>query len=408
MASLYRKPIIIRDPKTGQKVKAQAKKWWGRYRDGDGIERRVPLATDKTTAQAMLLNLVKKAERKAAGLADPFEDHRKRPLKEHFKEFIACLKNRGCCTEYMNSTEQRAEAILTECKFNRLDDIQASRVQIFLADLRASGRSISSSNHYLRAIKMFTRWMVRDRRSPEDRLVHLSRMNADTDRRHVRRPLTMEEFGKLLQAAQNGPSIQNISGPDRVVLYILGAYTGYRRNEIGSVTMRSFDFESDPPTLTVEAGHSKHRRRDVLPLRTDFAEQIQTWLSGKKGLTPDQPLFEVTDKRTSEMMQKDLKRAGIPYVDDRGHYADFHSLRKTFITNLSRAGVSPKTAQLLARHSDINLTMNTYTMLGVCDQAMAVESLPAIPEVSSTATPFNENTTITLPRSRPGRQDTTA
>lgn len=40
-------------------------------------------------------------------------------------------------------------------------------------------------------------------------------------------------------------------------------------------------------------------------------------------------------------------------------------MRKTFITNLTRTGAAPKTAQLLARHSDINLTMNTYTMLGV-------------------------------------------
>ena len=31
----------------------------------------------------------------------------------------------------------------------------------------------------------------------------------------------------------------------------------------------------------------------------------------------------------------------------------FHSLRHTFITNLSRANVSPKVAQQLARHSDI-------------------------------------------------------
>jgi hypothetical protein len=38
-----------------------------------------------------------------------------------------------------------------------------------------------------------------------------------------------------------------------------------------------------------------------------------------------------------------------------------------------------ETAQLLARHSDINLAMNTYTMLGVLDQASAVESLPPIP-----------------------------
>ena len=38
-----------------------------------------------------------------------------------------------------------------------------------------------------------------------------------------------------------------------------------------------------------------------------------------------------------------------------------------------------KTAQLLARHCDINLTMNTYTMLGVMDTAAAVETLPAVP-----------------------------
>jgi hypothetical protein len=55
-------------------------------------------------------------------------------------------------------------------------------------------------------------------------------------------------------------------------------------------------------------------------------------------------------------------------------------LRKTFITNLTRRGAAPKTAQILARYSDINLTMNTYTMLGVLDQVAAVEALPAVPE----------------------------
>ncbi len=46
MASLYKKPIVIRDPKTGEKVKAKSKKWWGRFTDYLGREKRVPLATD--------------------------------------------------------------------------------------------------------------------------------------------------------------------------------------------------------------------------------------------------------------------------------------------------------------------------------------------------------------------------
>jgi hypothetical protein len=142
-------------------------------------------------------------------------------------------------------------------------------------------------------------------------------------------------------------------------------------------------------------------------LRADCAAQVKDWIDSKTWRHPDVPLFNIVDEHTAEMIRKDLKRAGIPYVDERGHYADFHSLRKTFITNLSRAGVSPKTAQLLARHSYINLTMNTYTMLGVCDQAMAVELLPAIPEVSA-ANPPDEHATIALTRSRPGRRDTAA
>ena len=90
------------------------------------------------------------------------------------------------------------------------------------------------------------------------------------------------------------------------------------------------------------------------------------------------PLFDITGKRTAEMIRKDLERVGIPYVDQNGHYADFHALRKTFISNLSKAGVLPKTAQVLARHSDINLTMNTYTTLGLHDQVAGVEALPPI------------------------------
>jgi len=213
----------------------------------------------------------------------------------------------------------------------------------------------------------------------------------------------VEEFTRLLKAAKAGPTLQHLPGPDRAMLYIIASYTGFRRNEIGSVTARSFDFELDPPTLTVQAGYSKHRRTDVIPLRQDFAARIRQWI-GQKGITdPKAPLLRVAGKRTAEMIRKDLESARVKwideakddrtrqerekssflcYVDDQGRYADFHALRATFITNLSRAGVSPKTAQTLARHSDINLTMNTYTQMGVLDQATAVEALPPVPSTA--------------------------
>jgi integrase len=400
MASLYKKPISVTDPKTGKKRKGKSKKWWGRYRDENGIERRVPLASDKTAAQAMLNELVLKKERKAAGFDDPFENHRNRPLSEHLKDFKNHLTTKGSTDDYIKSTNQRIKSLIEACKFELISQISPGRVQEFLADLRQAGKSIASSNHYLRAIKMFTRWLVRDCRTKDDRVAHLSRMNVELDRRRIRRPLSMEEFSALLDATEKGPSIQHVSGPERTIIYIVGAYTGYRRNEIGSVTQRSFDFVSNPPTLTVQAGYSKHRRTDILPLRRDFADRIKAWIASKSDLSRDQPLFSITDKRTAEMIRKDLDAARakwvqeavssedlkqresspfLSYMDEHGRCIDFHALRMTFITNLTRSGVAPKTAQMLARHSDINLTMNTYTSLGVMDQASAVETLPPIP-----------------------------
>jgi hypothetical protein len=133
----------------------------------------------------------------------------------------------------------------------------------------------------------------------------------------------------------------------------------------------------------------------VLPLRKDFAERIRKWLADKPDAQADEPLIRISDKRTAEMIRKDLAAARakwlseaqgdakrkrrsessfLAYCDDRGHVVDFHALRKTFITNLTRSGAAPKTTQMLSRHSDINLTMNTYTTLGVMDQVAAVEA----------------------------------
>jgi site-specific recombinase XerD len=50
-------------------------------------------------------------------------------------------------------------------------------------------------------------------------------------------------------------------------------------------------------------------------------------------------------------------------------------LRHTFITQLAEAGVSPRMAQTLARHSDIRLTLGVYTHVELSDQVAAIQSL---------------------------------
>ena len=59
-------------------------------------------------------------------------------------------------------------------------------------------------------------------------------------------------------------------------------------------------------------------------------------------------------------------------------FFDFHNLRNAFISSLAANGVHPPTAQRMARHADINLTLSRYTHVGREDEAKAVEGLPGI------------------------------
>jgi hypothetical protein len=80
--------------KKGDRIRLRSAKWYGEYTDADGITRRVPLSTDKTAAGQLLAELVRKAELGKAGVADPFEAHRKRPLREHLADFRRELEAR--------------------------------------------------------------------------------------------------------------------------------------------------------------------------------------------------------------------------------------------------------------------------------------------------------------------------
>ena len=127
--------------------------------------------------------------------------------------------------------------------------------------------------------------------------------------------------------------------------------TGLRRGELASLTRESFNLAANPPTLTVQAGASKHRRKDVLPLHPELVEMLRDWLDE---LQPGEPLFpKVAKKKCWFMVQKDLERVDIPYRNEQG-VADFHAAgRHTHITELIRNGASVPQAKELARHSDV-------------------------------------------------------
>ena len=94
--------------------------------------------------------------------------------------------------------------------------------------------------------------------------------------------------------------------------------------------------------------------------------------------------FWIAETETEEEEKRREASDFLRYKNFAGKYADFHSLRHTFITNLGRAKVSPKAAQTLARHSDISLTMNIYSHISEEEQIAAINSLPGIAGLKKT------------------------
>ncbi|MBL9081835.1 MAG: site-specific integrase [Planctomycetales bacterium] len=203
------------------------------------------------------------------------------------------------------------------------------------------------------------------------------------DVRHARRALTAAEVAKLVNSARSsGIRIQGYSGEERAAIYLTSYLTGLRRNELASLTRRSFDLDAAPPTITVEAVSSKHRRKDVLPLHTELLGMLRGWL---KGMPAGEKLFpKLAARKTWRMVKKDLERVGVPYETDAG-IADFHAAgRHTHIMELLRNGASLVEAKELARHSDIKTTLR-YTHIGIQDQARAVAAIP-VPKNEPAAT----------------------
>ena len=172
------------------------------------------------------------------------------------------------------------------------------------------------------------------------------------------------------------------------VVYIL-FHTGLRISEFCGLTVRDIDLEH----RTLNIDHQLQRTGMVLhvestktnagtrklPMTREVCDCFKAILEARKP-----PAVErVVDGYSGFLF---LDKDGLPEVamhwEHRfnhmvGRYNDIyrvrmpnitpHVCRHTYCSNMARAGMNPKTLQYLMGHSDIGVTMNTYTHLGLDD-----------------------------------------
>ena len=391
MASVFKPKRTVTDPATGKTKRVPYACWYIKYRDGDGIVRKVKGFTDKAATLQRAAELERKAQLKQAGLSDPFEAHKTRPLAEHLEAFRRSLASKGNCERHVQETFRRLETAFGACQFLRLNCLDAGQYADWLHERRQAGLSIASSNHYVTAAKTFGTWLVKDRRSAQNPFVHLTRLNIATDRRVERRAISAEQFQHLITTtAHSSATFRGLTGAERSLLYLNCGLTGLRCSEAAALSMQSFDLQAAQPTVTLLAKTTKNRRADVLPVHPALAAALRPWFAQKRSnhIAESAPLWPGTwPEKAAKMLRGDLAAAGIDFEDAAGHRFDFHSLRGQFISQLGRSGVAVQVAQKLARHSDPRLTANHYTHLGVADLASAVGMI-CLPTATSPAEPI--------------------
>lgn len=173
------------------------------------------------------------------------------------------------------------------------------------------------------------------------------------------------------------------------VVFIL-FHTGMRISEFCGLTLRDVDMEKRIINIDHQLQRDSKRQYHIFSTKTN---------AGTRKLPMTQEVYEmfktILDERPDDLPEKMVDGyAGFLFRDKDGmplvamhwehrfnsmvnRYNEIYRLqmpnitphvcRHTYCSNMARAGMNPKTLQYLMGHSDISVTMNTYTHLGLDD-----------------------------------------
>ncbi|QVL33228.1 tyrosine-type recombinase/integrase [Telmatocola sphagniphila] len=400
-----------------------SKHWYAKYRDSSNLV--VVTCTeckDEANARKELEKYERQAERVRKGIITPAEEKLEKqtpkPIAEHFDAFEHYLRSKEVTKVHRENSRRYLNRLAEECSFVTLLSMRRESFEKWLANRIVDGMSARSRNAHREALNAFCNWCVATERLLDNPFRLVRKANEDADPRRQRRAMTAEELRRLLQVAKERPLKEalmirrgerkgqlaaNVSdelkvrleqiGRERALIYKTLVLTGLRRGELASLTVAKLSLAGSSPHAYLDAADEKNRTGSVIPIRDDLADDLRHWLADKlralqdlarargesipRELPAQTKLFAVPAQMI-RTFDRDLKAAGIPKVDDRGRTLDVHAMRTTFGTLLSKAGVSPRTAQAAMRHSDISLTMNTYTDPKLLDVRGALDGLPEL------------------------------
>ena len=385
MASVFKRP--------GSKF------WQLKYTDRNGrVRKQSSRMTDKAAASRRSHQLEVREREVRVGIVSPtaeaVEAASRTPIERHVEEYIAADRANGLAARRIQMKRSQLLRFIDRTGIRSIRQIDARAVESFMRSatqvgfppasdgrFRGGGELVARSeprpvspataNEIRATILSFLNWLVAERRLAAlpfpARAVR--KLNSALDRRKRRRALRPEGVELLLQA---------VDGQPRGDVYRLALLTGLRRSEIARLQWGDVVLDGAEPHLRLRAETTKAKREDEVPLHEEIVLLLRRLRSGASG--GNGPVFP--EIPSTQQLYRDLAAAGIQQVSGRkpvpnasGETVDFHSLRRTFGTDLARAGVAPLQMKRLMRHRDLRTTDAYYTDLRLSDQAVELRKL---------------------------------
>jgi integrase len=336
-------------------------RWKFRQQPKDSKIEDVSLGTsDKQVAERRRAERLREKQHERDGLilSKPLRDAAQKRLSDHLEDYLGDAERLGKSEKYLANLKHRVGTLISDCGWNTVKDVTADSFQGWRR--KQADLAPKTANDYLEAARCFFNWLIKNGRVQANLLTSVEKVRTDGRETRQRRAFKDEEMKALLSVAC-----------ERKPIYLMAVHTGLRRSELAALTWGDVHLDAVTPFVQVRASTTKNGKPAAMRLHPEVVAALAE-IKGES--QPDDLVFKSFPR--IERFCRDLKKAGISYQDASGQFADFHSLRKTFCTNLAKAGVPSRIAMALMRHSDRRLTDKIYTDENLLGTWSAFDALP--------------------------------
>lgn len=280
----------------------------------------------------------------------------------------------------------------TEFAYRHVDQVKLSDAKMFLISLQRNGLGYSSIHNIRGVLRPAFQMAVDDDmilKNPFDFEMGTV-INNDSNKREAISPQDEKRFMDF---------VKNDSHYNKYYDgFLLLFKTGLRISEFCGLTVKDLDFDEE----VINVDHQLQRSRNMkyyiestktisgtrkIPMTEEVKELCQR-IVANRNRPKREPIidgyggFLFFDKEGKPMValhwEKYMQHAREKY--NREHALQLppitpHVCRHTFCSNMAREGINPKTLQYLMGHSDIAVTMNVYTHLGLDDARVELARL---------------------------------